>query len=318
MRLLTRRKVLRVVALGATAALTRPAAAETDAVAPLADGVGRDEQRAMSVLAGRFMAEHGVPGLSVAIARNGRTVYLQGFGVADNVTGENVNPSHLFRLASITKTFTSVAIFTLIEEGRLRLSDNVFGKDGILKTEYGKNPYSDWMRAITIEHLLTHTAGGWPNTGRDPALANPRMDHGEVISWALDNVALTSAPGTTFIYSNFGYVLLGRAIEKITGQAYADYVRQAILGRCGITDMRIGGGALAERAPREVRYVALQKQRDPYALNVARLDSCGGWIASARDLVQFAMHVDGRFKVKPLLKPATVSAMTAASAANPH
>jgi CubicO group peptidase (beta-lactamase class C family) len=108
--------------------------------------------------------------------------------------------------------------------------------------------------------------------------------------------------------------VLGRVIEKITGRPYADYVKEAVLAKCGVTDMRIAGNSRAERAPQEVTYYG--EGRAPYGMNVARMDSHGGWIAAPSDLVRFAMHVDG-FKTTPnILQPATVKTMTTATDQN--
>ena len=146
----------------------------------------------------------------------------------------------------------------------------MFGKGGILGTRYGRQPYRPYVADITVEHLLTHTAGGWSNKQRDPMFGNPHMNHAQLISWTLDNVALTNPPGTAHAYSNFGYCVLGRVIEKITGQPYGNCVNTAVLGRCGISGMRIAGNTRAQRAPDEVRYYP---DGNPYGMNVTRTDA---------------------------------------------
>ena len=265
----------------------------------------------MAAAANGFRKEFSIPGLSVAIARTGRLVYAEGFGDAD--AGVLVRPPHLFRIASVSKPITSVAIFTLIEQGRLNLSDRVFGADGILAGQYGHRPYKPYVEDITIEHLLTHTCGGWQNDGNDPMFKNPQMNHQQLISWTLDNQPLANPPGAKHSYSNFGYCVLGRVIEKITRQTYANYVSAAVLGRCGITGMRVAGNTKAQRVPNEVAYFP---DGNPYGMNVTRMDSHGGWIASATDLVRFALHVDGFSAERDILKPETIRTMTAPSAVN--
>ena len=86
-------------------------------------------------------------------------------------------------------------------------------------------------------------------------------------------------PATHWAYSNFGYCVLGRVIEKITGQTYENFVQQSILAPCGITDMRIAGNSYRDRAPNEVAYLG-QFNENPYNMNVRRMDSHGGWIAT--------------------------------------
>ena len=157
----------------------------------LAQGAGdrmptADEQAAMADLASAFMHKYNVPGLQVAVASAGELVYSAAFGVADTA-GEALTPAHRFRIASITKTITSTAIFLLIESGALRLGDRVFGPGGRLPNDYAKSPQSKWIDEITIEHLLTHTSGGWTNDGNDPMFRKPELDHAELIRWTLQN-----------------------------------------------------------------------------------------------------------------------------------
>jgi CubicO group peptidase (beta-lactamase class C family) len=144
---------------------------------------------------------------------------------------------------------------------------------------------------------------------------NPDMDHHEVITWTLRNRPLDQPPGQRYAYSNFGYCVLGRVIEKITVQAYATFVRNAVLGRGGINDMTIAGNTLTERRAEEVRYYGQGQGDNPYSMNVSRMDSHGGWIARPAALVQFLMHVDG-FTPSNILKPQTIQTMTTASTAN--
>jgi CubicO group peptidase (beta-lactamase class C family) len=276
------------------------------------------EAAAMAAIAQQYMTKYNAPGLSVAVARHGQFVYQKGFGYADKAAGERVTPVSLFRIASVTKPITSVAIFSLIEQGRLGLDDLIFGAPGLLKFDYGKD-YPEVVNKITLRHLLTHTCGGWENNGRDPMFSRPEMNHKELITWAVRNLPLPYAPGAHYAYSNFGYCILGRVIEKIAGQSYAEFLQQNVLAKCGIADMRVAGNTLAQRAAGEVVYYGQAGSGpNPYNMNVARMDSHGGWIATASDLVQFAMHVDGFITTPNILGGNTVKTMTTASAANPH
>lgn len=277
------------------------------------------ERKAMASVAEDFRRKFAAPGLSVAIAENGRLAYEHAFGVTGRDSREELTPSNLFRIASVTKPITSAAIFSLIEKGRLRSDDRVFGKGGILGANYGRQPYGQGVEQITIDHLLTHTSGGWDNGSDDPMFSNVGMNHAELISWTLNNQPLKNLPGRVYAYSNFGYCLLGRVIEKITGQSYCDYVQKTILSRCGISDMRIAGNTLEERASREVTYYGQGPgpYQNPYEINVTRMDSHGGWIATAADLVHFAIHVDGFDAGRNILKAETIRKMTTPSDANP-
>ena len=285
------------------------ASAQATAVEP-----SEAERAAMDGIAEAAMRQFAIPGLSIAIAAAGKPVYAQGYGEADKSAGEKVTPKNLFRIASLSKPITAVAIFTLIERRKLHLTERVFGRGAVLDTDYG-DTYPRFVNQITVEHLLTHTAGGWPNDKTDPMFGQAGKDHKQLITAALANQPPKNAPGGGFAYSNFGYCLLGRIIEKVSGESYQGFVRNQILKRCGIAEMRIAGNKPADRAPGEVVYY--DDRDSPYEIDVARMDSHGGWIATASDLVRFLAHVDGFPAVPDILRPDTLRLMTTPSPVQP-
>lgn len=246
-----------------------------------------------------FMTTHGVPGGSVALSFQGRLVFARGYGVADPATNVPVTTGHLFRLASLSKPITSVAIFRLIEQGLLTLGDRIFGTNSLLGTTFGTAPYGPNIDQITVQHLLEHTSGwaGNDSGAADPMFQNFNRNHAELIGDMLDNVPLVTVPGATCDYLNFGYCVLGRVIEEVTGLTYEAAVRQHVLAPCGISDMHIAGDTLGDRRANEVVYVQ-QGGANPYGIRVGRMDAHGGWIASATDVVRFLVRVDG-FSTKP-------------------
>lgn len=268
----------------------------------------KPEEDVMRGIAEGFLREHGISGLSVAYGRDGVVEFEQGYGFADADGNEAVTPEHRFRIASISKPITATAVMMSVEKGQLKLSDKVFGPQGILGDMYGRD-LPESVRAITIDHLLTHLSGGWGNDKDDPMFKNPAMKHDEIITWTLANQKQKNKPGEHYAYSNFGYCVLGRVLEKVTKTPYATLVEQQVLAKCGISDMKIAGNTLAERQPKEVMYVT-EKPGAAYHMNVARMDSHGGWIATARDLVLFASQLP------KLLKPESIQTMTTAMSAN--
>lgn len=282
-----------------------------------------------------FLREHDVPGAAVAITRRGKLVYSRGFGHADPAKREPVQPHSLFRIASISKPITGVAVLQLVERGQLKFDDRVFD---ILKIE----PYfaneddkpDPRLKQITIRHLLHHTAGYDRGRSFDP------MFRPVTIATAL-NVAppaqpqhtmrymagrpLDFDPGARYAYSNFGYCLLGRVIETKTGQTYEAYVKQHVLKPLGVTTMRLGRTRLEGRAKDEVRYISRRNPKrssvfekdlrqqvpSPYGgWNLEAMDAHGGWIASAVDLVRFASAFDEPSKC-PVLNAASIKTMFA-------
>ena len=312
-RILTRRALLQDLATTVAAtALPLPKALAQ----PQFGGSSGQQRGEMGRIAGQFRQQFSVPATSIAISRNGQFVYDQSAGMADRQHLVQAQQDSLFRVASVSKPITSVSIFTLIEQGKLKLTDKVFGPGAIFGNKYGKPPYKQWVTDINVDQLLTHTCGGWPNDANDPMMHNDGWDHTKLITETIANQPLTNPPGTHWAYSNFGYCILGRVIEQITGRPYDAYVKANILAPCGISTMQIATNKESQRAPDEVVYYG-QYSEDPYKLNVTRMDSHGGWIASSTELVQFLNHVAGAPGIPALLKPDTIQMMTTPAPAYP-
>ena len=314
-RSLTRRSLLQ--SLLASAACTMPLA-DLIAVAQAQYGGSNGQQRGeMGRMAAAFRRQFSVPSSSIAISRNGQFAYDEAVGMGDRQHLTQVQQSSLFRIASVSMPITSATVFSLIEQGKLNLTDKVFGPSAILGTKYGNPPYKQYVTDITVDHLLTHTAGGWPGDSTDPMMRNSSWDQTKLITETIANVALTNPPGTHWAFSNFGYCVLGRVIEAVTGQPYASYVQANILAPCGISTMQIAANKESHKAANEVVYYG-QFSEDPYKINITRMDSDAGWIASSTELVQFLNHVAGAPGIPALLKPATVQAMTTPAPAYPQ
>lgn len=277
-----------------------------------------------------FIREHRVPGASLAISDHGRIVYARGFGYADVGEREPVTSNSLFRIASISKPITAVAIMQLVDQGKLSLDDKVFE---ILSYEphlEEGGSFDERQNSITVEHLLQHR-GGWDRDQSFDAMfkstpfsellgTEPPAGPDTVIRVMLGK-PLDFDPGERYAYSNFGYCLLGRVIEKLTEQPYEQYVKEQVLAPIGVTQMRIGATRLSGRAENEVRYYdpALGDSvfagdlnspvPHPYgAWHLEAMDSHGAWIASASDLVKFASAFDSAESCE-ILSPESVRRM---------
>ena len=259
-----------------------------------------------------YMSSNKVPGLSLAITRNGKLVYAKGYGFANQESAEKVTTTTRFRISSITKSITAAAVMKLMEEGRINLDAKVFGNGAILGNDFGSQPYGRYITDITVRHCLQHHTGGWSNNSSDPTSLNQSMNANQLITWILNNRPLDVAPGTAYAYSNVGFMILGRVIEKITGMNYDQYVKDHILKPAGITNMEIGGNTLADRKPNEATYYGVGTE-NPYNTNFARRDANGGWIATATDLARLFVHMDGLSTVPDLLSPVTMQTMVTPS-----
>jgi CubicO group peptidase (beta-lactamase class C family) len=262
-----------------------------------------------------FVQKHSLPGATVAVAKDGQLLYARGFGWADRKKHLPMQPDSLMRIASISKPITAAAILRLAEQGRLKLDDPVLPYLEKFKPHENIH-FDDRWKQITLEHLLRHTAGFDRDVSFDPMFMPKRfikdlgtpVDRPAIIRFML-NRPLDFDPGTRYAYSNFGYCVLGRVIEQVTGKPYDKAVSELVLKPAGITRMRLGKTRLADRAEGEVHYhmpegAAGRKSvfpddtkpiAGPYGpFYLEAMDAHGGWIASAADLIRFATALDGR------------------------
>ena len=259
-----------------------------------------------------FMALRNIPGGAVAVVKGGRLVYAQGYGYADREAKTPVTPTALFRIASVSKPFTGLAVLQLAAAGKLGLEDRVCDRLQLAPPAGGD---ARWQ-SITLRHLLHHT-GGWDRgISGDPMFQSLAIAKAVRVSAPASGEAITKyqlgrpldfAPGSRFAYSNFGYCLLGLVIEKVTGQPYADVVQELVLTPCGITSMRLGASLAKGRLPGEVHYYLAKEEwarpvfpqageRVPWPMGGFYLEAMaahGGWVASAVDLVRLAAAMDG-------------------------
>ncbi|MEM6684189.1 MAG: serine hydrolase [Bacteroidota bacterium] len=272
----------------------------------------------------KVMKDYKVPAVSIGIVKDGKLVYAKGYGYGNKEDKIIAAATSSMRLASVSKPITGVAIMKLVEDNKLKLTDKVLGKNSILGNTYGKKwKIGKREKAITVQQLLEHTAGGdsWDNNKSpkatdkwgDPMFQKKLKNRKQHISWVLNSRNPTHTPGTRYQYSNFGYNLLGRIIEKKTGKSYESYVRNSILKPSGITQMYIGANKKKDRRYKEVVYYS---DRKPYDLQMRRMDSHGGWIASAVDMMKFMVRVDGQSSKKDILKSSTITTMATGSSAN--
>jgi N-acyl-D-amino-acid deacylase len=292
---------------------------------PAMTGPARPELAPLDRLMIDFMKDHRVPGAALAVTRAGRLVYARGFGLADRERGEKVAPDSLFRIASVSKPITAVAVLQLVEQKKLELTARVCE---VLRLP---EPADARWKRVTVLDLLRHT-GGWDRTKSfDPMFrsveiaktlgARPPAGPDEVIRYMLRQ-PLDFDPGSRFAYSNFGYCLLGRVIERVAGVRYEAHVRDRVLRPLGIERMRIARSLAADRAAGEVTYYDARNRSEPAVLGevgrpapapygafyLEAMDSHGAWIASAIDLVRFASAFDVPSRCK-VLRAETIATM---------
>lgn len=263
----------------------------------------------------RFMKKWDIPGASVAIAQNDRLVYARGYGLADVENGEYAEPWHLFRIASISKLITAATIFHLFDSGLLTPDTRVFGPQGILDTLLFPDIVDKRVFDITVQHLLEHSAGWTTRWGDHMFMPHVIARHTEtpsppdietIIRFSLSK-RLHFKPGAYSSYSNLGYAILGKVVERVTRMDYETYVRENLMAPLGILDFYIGNNTLEGRLLREVRYYETEDADKIPALDgsgelvsrsdggndIATLGAAGGWVASSSGLVKFMLAIDG-------------------------
>ncbi|HEY8019807.1 MAG TPA: serine hydrolase, partial [Thermoanaerobaculia bacterium] len=199
----------------------------------LPDAGGELAARLDRLLAASYPAAE--PGAAVLVERGGQVILRKGYGMANLELCVPVRPEMVFRIGSITKQLTAMAILRLAAEGKLALDDEV----GKLLPGYPSHG-----RRITLENLLTHTSG-IPNYTDFPAwkkIWRERHTPSEIIDSFKDE-PLDFAPGERWRYDNSGYVLLGAILEKVTGRPYTDWMAETLLRPLGMTSTVVGDSA---------------------------------------------------------------------------
>jgi len=171
-------------------------------------------------------------GATAIVSRKGQVIYKKAFGMADLEMNVAMQPDMIFRIGSISKQFTGVAILQLAEKGMLSLQDDI--KKFI--PDYPTHGYT-----ITVEHLLTHTSGIKSYTGMKEfgTIMRKDMKPMEIIDM-FKNQPMEFAPGTKWNYNNSGYILLGYIIEKVSGKTYEEYVEENLFAPAGMSNSDYG------------------------------------------------------------------------------
>jgi N-acyl-D-amino-acid deacylase len=285
-----------------------------------------------------FMRQFAIPGGAVAVVRDGKLIYARGFGYADVENKKPVQPDALFRLASVSKPITAAAIMKLVEEGKLALDDRVAPLIAYLAPAPSAIVDPRWEQ-ITIRHLLNH-AGGWdrnkPNGGFDPmdrpliaaaAVNAPAPASAETLIRYMKGMPLDFNPGEKFAYSNFGYAILGRVIERVSGIPYREFVRTRVLEPVGAKRTQQGRSRMLDAHPDEVKYyspnMGINAPLVPSVFpgegsvplnyggfHLEASEASGAWVSSTIDLLRFVGGIDGRDNRPDILSPGIVATMT--------
>ena len=278
-----------------------------------------------------YMKRWEMKGASLAITRNDSLLYAKGYGWADEEAGIEMQPSHIMRMASVSKLITAVGIMILQDRDSLSIKDTVFGPTGILNDSLFLTTIKDKnYRKITVEHLLRHQGG----FHRDPLFSSRdvkhqmQLDHPPVKEDFYKLVLsrrLSFQPGSWEKYSNFGYLLLSEIIEKVSGMPYEEFIRREVLAPAGCYDMHIGGNYYEDKRDNEVRYYAHSgegKYIEDYSDNGVMVERCyggnnipllsgaGAWCASPAEIARLVATIDGCPEIPDIISQEAFLQMT--------
>jgi cysteine-rich repeat protein len=278
-----------------------------------------------------LMERYAIPGGAVAVTWQGRLVFARGYGTSDEAGHRPTDEASRFRIASLSKTVTSAAIHLLMERGQLSASDPVLSMIGPAELPDGLDPR--W-HDITVEHLLTHRGGFDPDD--DPMFLNLDVaaalgidgpaEADDQLHYALQQ-PLDYTPGSNWVYSNLGFVLLGLVVEAVTNTDYETWVRTNLLAPMGVRRL-VAGNSRPKDRPLDETWYHVTSDRSPSpsvfpeddreivrhpdgGFYVEGMTAMGGWTASAPDLARFLVHIDGFDTVPDTLSSDTIAAMTA-------
>jgi len=279
-----------------------------------------------------FMRSWSIKGSSIAVCRDGQLVLAKGYGIADAHGSVAVEPYHRFRIASVSKLVTATAIMKLYEDGKLDLSQKVFGPGGILNDEYFSGPKDARTENITVAHLLSHRGGWTPRWGDHMFMPlvvasslelEPPVSTQNIVRFAL-NKRMHFTPGSGRSYSNLGYGILGLVIEKVSGVSYEEYCQKNLFEPIGVFDFELARNLYSQKSPYEVQYFEPSNAIPKKSIfgtgelvpasnggnDIEALGGAGAWITTAPDLLRFIMSVDGFDDVEDILSEKTIRFMT--------
>lgn len=231
-----------------------------------------------------------MPGAVMGVIIDGELAWVKATGIRETESKAPVTPETVFRIASMTKSFTAMAILKLRDEGKLSLDDPV----SRYVPEFADLPYptSD-SPTITIRHLLTHSEG-FPedNPWGDRQLA---QNSETMRAWLKAGIPFSTAPGTAFEYSNYGFAILGQIVAKASGKPYADYVRDNILRPLGMSASTFE----MSQVPREQIALGYRRENDAWKpepiLAHGSFGAMGGLWTNAPDLARYVAFLMSAF-----------------------
>jgi D-alanyl-D-alanine carboxypeptidase len=255
--------------------------------------------------AAAFVKENRLPGAAVGIVHEDKLVWSKGIGFADLSKKRPADPKTLYRIASITKTFTATAVMQLRDEGKLTLDDPVVTY--LPELASARSTFAP-IEGLTIRRLLSHESGLQSEPpDADFSLVLYESEVANNLARAAD-ISLTVPPNTQWKYSNLGYQLLGELIARVSGMTYARYIRSRILTPLKMTSTALDPLPQRLRARKAVGYEPrfLSDELDPAPRDPGVFQAEGGLWSCVEDLARW---LSCQFDPEPVLIETTAAEM---------
>jgi CubicO group peptidase (beta-lactamase class C family) len=237
-----------------------------------------------------FVKTFHVPGAAWGIVIDGELAHVGSAGVRDVVSNAPVDADTVFRIASMTKSFTAMCILKLRDEGKLSLDDPA--ERYVPELKGLKYPTADSPR-ITVRHLMTHSAG-FPedNPWGDQQLSESEESLSQMMR---GGIPFSTTPGTAYEYSNYGFAILGRIVQRVSGKPYDEYVTENILKPLGMSSTTLHPSKVPpDRIAKGYRWEDQRWKEEP-ALPHGSFGAMGGMLTTVRDLGRYVSVLLGAF-----------------------
>ena len=239
------------------------------------------------------MQRQHIPGLSLLVIKNGKTIRAEGFGLSNVELQVPAKAETVFQSGSVGKQFTATAVMMLVEEGKVGLDDPL--------TKYFADAPATW-KEVTIRELLSHTAG----FGDYPKDFDMRKDWTEEEELKLvESIPLAYPPGTNWAYSNFGYMTLGILIHRVTGEFYGDFLQQRIFQPLGMSTRIISEADIVPNRSAGYRLVKGELKNQEWVAPMVNTTADGSLYFTILDLAKW----DAALYTEKLLKRSSLDLM---------
>ena len=278
-----------------------------------------------------IMTAQGASSAQLAVTWQGRLVLAHGYSLNPTSQDTVTEPDSLFRIASVSKPITATLVHRLVQDGKLSLTQKL--SEFVDLTPPAGRTTDARLSRITVRHLLEHLGGfdlavlGFDPIGYDAAIATALgvslpVSKANIIKY-MNGVAVAHEPGTTYAYSNYGYLLLAQIIERVSGLTYEKYAA-TVFTPIGIRTMRQGKTLLQNRAAGEVFYHS--KYANPSVMdnsgavlplpygggnNIENFDGLGSWVMSAIDAARWLSNLDAPTSANAILNQTSINRMLA-------